>query len=784
MNNKNIEASSASEPAERSHQGTYEDLYQTMTQGVVFQNADGLVISANPAAERILGLSFAEMCDRTSHHRSWQTLREDGSELPGTEHPAMLALASGKPVTGTTMAVYNQQLGQHRWLEVDAVPQFRPGESSPWQVYTTFQDITERKISREALRQSEERFRLTFQTSPDAVNINRLEDGLYVDVNNGFCTLTGFSRDEVIGRTSAEINIWQNPGDRQRLVEGLRTHGVVDSMEALFRRKNGFIGQGRMSARVLQLHGVPHIISVTRDITEQTAAIQALRHNEELLESILRTAPTAIGVVQDRVFVLVNERICAMTGYERKELLGQSSRMLYLSDDDFAYVGREKYRQISEHGMGTVETRWRCKDGRIIEIFMSSAPLSGEDFSKGVTFTALDISEYKQSQADREKLQAQLIQAQKMESVGRLAGGIAHDFNNMLGVILGRSELLLATLPPTESLFLSIKEIEKAATRSADLTRQLLAFARQQTIKPRVIDLNSTIEGMLTLLRRLLGENINLHWKPDGSLPNINIDPSQLDQILANLCINARDAIAGHGHIVIETATAQVDRKFCDAHIGLTPGDYVLLTVSDDGEGIPESVIEKIFEPYFTTKDLGKGTGLGLATIYGIIKQNRGHITVESRLDHGSTFKIFLPQHQGEVVPDSSASQSTAPRKSGETILLVEDDLAILAMTEIMLHHLGYTVLTAPDPDTALQVAAGYDGIIHLVLTDVIMPKMNGQDLYQRLYSHRLASKVLYMSGYTADIIARHGVLESGIEFLQKPFTQDQLGEKIRSILD
>lgn len=783
-NSESIAAPSASEPAERRHQGTYEDLYQTMNQGVVFQNADGLVISANPAAERILGLSFAEMCTRTSHHRSWQTLREDGSALPGDEHPSMLALARGKAVAGTILAVYNPQLRQHRWLKVDAIPQFRLGESNPWQVYTTFEDITERKKSSEALRQSEERFRLTFQTSPDAVNINRLEDGLYVDVNNGFCALTGFSREEVIGRTSAEINIWQNPADRQRLVEGLRSRGFVDGLEALFRHKNGSIGHGRMSARILHLHGAPHIISVTRDITEQTATIQSLRHNEELLESILRTAPTAIGVVRERVFVLVNERICAMTGYARNELLGQSSRMLYLNDDDFVYVGREKYRQISAHGIGTVETRWRCKDGRIIDILMSSAPLSTKDSSKGVTFTALDISEHKQSQADREKLQAQLMQAQKMESVGRLAGGIAHDFNNMLGVILGRSELLLAALPPTESLYREIKEIEKAAKRSADLTRQLLAFARKQTINPRVIDLNGTIEGMLELLQRLIGENISLLWKPGLNLPRINIDPSQLDQILANLCINARDAITGQGHITIETTAAHIDQEFCDTHVGLAPGDYVLLSVNDDGEGIPDTVLDKIFEPYFTTKDLGKGTGLGLATIYGIIKQNKGYITVDSRPGHGCAFQIFLPQHQGEDVPETAVGQQTTSHRGGETILVVEDDLAILAMTEIMLHHLGYTVLTAPDPDTALHVAARHDGAINLLLTDVIMPKMNGQDLYQRLASQRLADRVLYMSGYTADIIAPHGVLQSGIQFLQKPFTQDQLGEKIRSIFD
>lgn len=759
-------------------------LFMTMTQGVVYQSAEGRIIAANPAAARILGMDFTEMRERTSLDPAWRTIREDGSELPGAEHPSMLALMRGEPILGRVLGVYNPERRQHRWLTVDAVPRIRRGETRPWQVYTTFQDITERKQTEEALRLSEERFRLTFQASPDAVNINRLVDGLYVEVNEGFCKLTGFSREEVVGKTSAEMNIWHNPDDRLVLVQGLREKGSYNGLEAKFRRKDGRIAHGRMSARVIQLNGIPHILSVTRDVTDETEAIAALSDNKNLLDSILRTAPTAIGVVSNRVFIMVNDRICTMTGYSKEELLGRSSRMLYQDDAEYEKVGLEKYRQISASGIGSVETRWQCKTGEAIDILLSSSPLDPVNLALGVTFTALDISEGKRAAVDKEKLQAQLAQAQKMDAVGRLAGGIAHDFNNMLGVILGRAEMLVAKTDPEGELFKELQEISKAAKRSADLTRQLLAFARQQTINPKVLDLNHTLKSMLLLLRRLIGENIELAWRPGRMLPSIKMDPSQLDQILANLCINARDAISGVGKIILETDTVTLDEEYCATRSGCVPGRYVLLVVSDNGVGMAKDVQEKIFEPFFTTKNLGKGTGLGLATIYGIVKQNKGYVNVYSEPGQGTTFRIYLPEFHGQLDTLKKEARTNIMSTGRETILLVEDEQAILDMTEKMLLHLGYTVLAASTPHKAIEIASQHSGVIDMVLTDVVMPRMNGWNLSQQLMLLQPKMKPLFMSGYTANVIAHQGVLDEGVRFIEKPFSQQALGRKIREILD
>jgi len=762
---------------------TYYNLFLTMAQGVVYQAANGAIIRANPAAERILGLPFEAMMGRTSLDPRWHTLKENGEILGGADHPAMLALKSGKPVLHRLLGVYHPEEDRHRWLLVDAIPEFSDGENRPFQVLTIFTDITERRMAETALQQSEERFRLTFQASPDAININRLSDGMFVDMNEGFTVLTGYSREEVLGRTSFEIDIWRDPDDRRKLVEGLRRDGFYNDFRATFRRKNGEFGHGRMSARIIRLAGMPHIISVTRDITEQTGTLEALRASENLLASILRTAPTAIGVVSNRVFVAVNDRMCAMVGYTKEELIGKSSRMLYVSDEDYTFVGTEKYRQITAQGTGTVETRWQRKDHEVIDILMSSSPIDPKDLSAGVTFTALDISERKRAEAEREKLQGQLLQSHKMESVGRLAGGVAHDFNNMLGVILGHTEMLLLKTKPELPLYGDLQEIQKAAGRSADLTRQLLAFARKQTITPQVLDLNKTVEGMLNLLRRLIGEDIDLAWLPGRKLWPVHIDPSQLDQILANLCANARDAIVGCGKVTIETQCVEIDETYRAGHCEAVIGEYVLLAVSDNGVGIDKDAMEKLFDPFFTTKELGKGTGLGLAMIYGIVKQNNGYIYVYSEPGQGTTFKIYLPRYRGDAAAVAKSEQRAMPGRGHGTILLVEDEPAILKMTETMLCQLGYKVLPAASAGAALVLAEKHGGEIDLLLSDVVMPEMNGRDLAKVLSTMLPGLKCVFTSGYTENVIAHHGVLDAGMHFIQKPFTLEGLAAMIKDVL-
>jgi signal transduction histidine kinase/CheY-like chemotaxis protein len=394
-----------------------------------------------------------------------------------------------------------------------------------------------------------------------------------------------------------------------------------------------------------------------------------------------------------------------------------------------------------------------------------------------------DITERKRREDERERLQGQVHQAQKMESVGRLAGGVAHDFNNMLSVILARSEFALEALDPADALYDDLKEIQQAGQRSADLTRQLLAFARMQAAVPRVLDLNDATDRMLNMLRTLLGENVSLLWRPGDDLWLVRVDGSQIDQILANLCVNARDAIADVGTVTVETANVTFDESSCAGHPERRVGEFVLLAITDDGHGMGEEVREHIFEPFFTTKQLGQGTGLGLATVYGIVQQNGGFISVRSEVGEGATLSVHLPRYYGQAQDDVPSFAEDRPRSRGETVLLVEDEAAILRLGRTMLERLGYEVLAAATPGEALRLAEQHAGRIDLLVTDVVMPEMNGRRLAERIGALVPDLKCLYMSGYTADVIADQGVLTEGIHFIQKPFTINGLAESVRTAL-
>jgi CheY-like chemotaxis protein len=367
--------------------------------------------------------------------------------------------------------------------------------------------------------------------------------------------------------------------------------------------------------------------------------------------------------------------------------------------------------------------------------------------------------------------------------VGRLAGGVAHDFNNALSVILGHAEMALKRINPTDDIRRDLETIIDATLRSAKLTRQLLAFARKQAIAPKVLDLNDAVAGMLKMLRRLIGEDIQLAWVPGAALWPVKLDPAQIDQLLANLLVNARDAIGGVGKVTVETQNATMDEASCAGQAGGVPGEYVLLAVSDDGCGMAKDVLDHLFEPFFTTKPVGQGTGLGLATVYGIVKQNSGLINVESEPGKGTTFKLYLPRAVGEVPDAQAARVAPEPRGHGETILLVEDEPAMLAVGAETLADLGYSVLIAGRPSEALKAAQAHAGEIQLLITDVVMPEMNGKDLAARLAESRPGMRCLFVSGYTADVIATRGVLDEGVRFLQKPFSRRDLAVKVREAL-
>jgi PAS domain S-box-containing protein len=499
-----------------------------------------------------------------------------------------------------------------------------------------------------------------------------------------------------------------------------------------------------------------------------------LRESEEKYRLIFENSPLGLLHFDEKgVITACNDIFVNIIGSSRKVLIGLD--MLQLPDKKLvaavkeALNGHHQYYEDNYHSV-TAE-----KVTPIRALFAAIKDSDGH-FLGGMGIIE-DVTE-------RKRLQAQLIQAQKMESVGRLAGGVAHDFNNMLSIVMGYTEMAMEKVDPGQSIFADLEEVRNAARRSADLTRQLLAFARKQAITPKVMNLNTTVEEMLNMLRRLIGEDINLLWHPAKDLWRVKLDPGQVSQVLANLCVNARDAIDGVGSVRVETANVTMDEAHCRDLGGAIPGEYVCLVIKDDGCGMDKKIADKIFEPFFTTKEMGKGTGLGLATVYGIIKQNNGFIYAHSEPGQGTVFTMYLPRYvsQSEKTDQQQAVISVA--HGSETILLVEDEPAILRMAEMMLQRLGYLVLAAISPGAAIDLAEKHAGEIHLLMTDVVMPEMNGRDLARKLLSLYPDLKRLFMSGYTADVIAHQGVLDKGINFIRKPFSKKELEAKLREVLE
>jgi PAS domain S-box-containing protein len=645
-------------------------------------------------------------------------------------------------------------------------------------------DITERRRAEEGLRISEERFAKTFRASPDAILLTTVPDGRIVEVNEGMVRISGYTVEEMLGRTTTDLGLWADPSSRDRYMALVRKDGRAVNFETTFRIKSGAVIEGLISGEVLQLRDGPHFLSVVRDVTERKRAEEALRVQTTYLQELFEGAPEAI-VVLDKSDVVqrVNREFARLFGYAPHEAVGRKINDLIVPTDRKS-EGAEATAQVAAGKHLSFETIRQAKDGRRIHVSVLGNPIGLGPDQLGVYGIYRDITERRNAEDERERLQAQFLQAQKMEAVGRLAGGVAHDFNNMLQVMLGHVGMVLSRLSPADPLRGDLEEARKSALRSADLTRQLLAFARKQVVQPKVVDLNETIEGMLSMLRRLIGEDITLSWKPAGNLWMVQIDPSQVDQMLANLCVNARDAIEGVGEVTIQTENIRLDGESGTDHAGTPLSGYVMLTVSDTGCGMSTEVQAHLFEPFFTTKGIGEGTGLGLATVHGIVKQNGGSIEVHSEVGKGTTIKILLPRHEGEEKNRQQDSQGGAVRGRGEMVLFVEDDEAVLGMGVRMLETLGYRVMSTVSPEEGIRCAEEHGGEIDLLITDVVMPGMNGRELARRMEEVKPGVRSLYISGYTADVMARRGVLEEGVRFLQKPFTMEALARKVREALE
>jgi len=694
-------------------------------------------------------------------------------------------------------------------------------------LYDTVQhELSERRRAEAALRESRQFLADLIENSGAIVFVKDCE-GHYQMVNRQWETVTGLSRQQVIGKTDATLfPDFEGRVFRQNDLEAMESGKPIEKEEVL----SGPQGLRHFISIKFPLRDeagrVNGVCGMATETTAYKKAEAIRRLDESRLETQLRLShmtgasldeiaafalEEAVRLTQSEVgyvaFANEDETVLTMHAWSSEAMrqcrTKETPREFVVSQTGLWGESIRQRRAVltndydaSPSKKGTPEGHVQVRrhlgvpifDGDRIVIVAGVANKSepyGEAEIRQLTLLMngmWQILKRQRAEQERQKLHAQLLQAQKMESVGRLAGGVAHDFNNMLQAILGNANLALQDLPPNSSLHDNLEEIRQSAERSAALTRQLLAFARKQTIAPKVLDLNETVAGMLKMLRRIIGENIDLAWLPGSNLWPVKMDPSQIDQILANLCVNARDAISNTGQVAISTENAVLDLAYAASLQDCAPGDYVMLAISDTGHGMNADQRSHLFEPFFTTKQVGKGTGLGLATVFGIVKQNAGAIDVYTEPDQGTTFKIYLPRTQ-------APAESTPPAASkilggSEIILLVEDEKQILNLGLRILRQKGYTALAASTPEEAQKLAAEHAGPIHLLITDVVMPHMNGKELYAQLQAYHPNMQCLYMSGYTADVIASHGVLDEGVHFLQKPFSVELLTRRVREILN
>jgi two-component system cell cycle sensor histidine kinase/response regulator CckA len=645
-------------------------------------------------------------------------------------------------------------------------------------LYTIYQYLLIHRIRRQ-LVDREELFHLISENAADMIAVVDME---------GRRIFNSVSYQKVLGYSPAELQASSgfeqiHPDDRERVkhaaAEARRT-GVGKTLEYRLRHKNGsWLVLESTSSVIQNADGQPEkLVIVNRDVTERKKADESLRRLETGFRSVVEDAPYGIYRANTAGrFLQVNPALKKMLGYETTEELLDKD----LPGEIFRYP--EEYQRLTELLIRTeeikdLEMEWKRKDSTPITVRCSGRRVNEEN--GGLAY----FEAFAEDVTEKRILERQLRMAQKMEAIGRLSGGIAHDFNNLLGVIIGYSRVLKRELGASNPLAEHALEIEKAGQRAASLTKQLLAFSRQQVLSPAILNLNTLASDMEKMLPQLLGEDIEVSLVLDPKLGNVKADQSQLEQVIMNLAVNARDAMPDGGKLKIETSNAELDQAYVRNHPGSKIGSFVLLAVTDTGTGMDAATLTHIFEPFFTTKELGKGTGLGLATVYGIVKQSNGYIGLESAIGKGTSFQIYLPRYAGQAVADELKTDSPDNLRGSETILLVEDSEPLRKLAKSFLDSRGFQVLSAESGEDALEVAKRFGGPFDLLLTDVVMPGMNGRILAENLLLRQPGIKVLYMSGYTDSFIAGHGVLDPGIHLLHKPFIEEVLIRKVREVLD
>ena len=644
-------------------------------------------------------------------------------------------------------------------------------------IYTLYQQLQINRMRRK-LVEGEELFRLITENAADMIAVVDME-GNRIFNSAAYQKVLGYSPAE-LKSSSSLAQIHPDDVDKvKKAADEARRTGIGLPLEYRIRHKDGSWRDLESTASVIRnAKGEPEkLVVVNRDISDRKRSAEALQRSEASFRAVVEDAP--YGIYRASLaghLVLVNPALEKILGYSREELLHAN-----LPTDIFRLPSEhEKFNQtvVHEQYFKDVELEWKRKDSTPITVRCSGWPV--KDGNGSVAY----IEVFAEDVTERRVLERQLRMAQKMEAVGRLSGGIAHDFNNLLGVIIGYSQVLKRSLGPASPSFEHAEEIEKASQRAVSLTRQLLAFSRQQVLDPAILNLNTLVSDMEKMLPRLIGEDIVLRFDLEPTLGQVKADPGQIEQVIMNLAVNARDAMPNGGKLTIETANVELDVAYTRQHPGSRVGQYVMLAVTDTGTGIDPEIQSQIFEPFFTTKERDKGTGLGLATVYGVVKQSGGYIALDSEKGKGARFSVYLPRVEQTVTKEEQKDASDSNVRGSETILLVEDAEPLRKLAHMFLQESGYDVLTAGDGAEALETARHCSRPIHLLLTDVVMPGINGRVLAERLRPMQPGMKVLYMSGYTDSFIAGHGVLEAGTHLLHKPFTQEALAKKVRELLD
>ena len=631
----------------------------------------------------------------------------------------------------------------------------------------------ERDRAEQQLRDSEEQYRILFDSNPLPMWVFDRETLAFLAVNEAAVSHYGFSQHEFLAMTILDIRPKENiPAILQAVSKPYEGFSRVPLSKHL--KKDGTLIDVEITSHSVIFRGRPAELILAHDITQQKRNQERLRQSDEIFAKVFRASPLAITIstVAEGRYLDVNDAFSQIMGYTREQIVGRTTQELNIwldPGDRFAII-----RELEAIGrVAAFQSKFRTQAGniRLVEVSAELIELDGETCLLAIT---RDVTEAK-------GLEEQFLQAQKMEAVGRLAGGVAHDFNNMLGVIIGYSELLQGRLEPGPQRK-GVDEIKKAAERASGLTRQLLAFSRQQVIFPRVLNLNTVVDNLSNMLLPMIGEDIDLVITPGTSLGSVRAHLSQVEQIIMNLVVNARDAMPQGGKLIVSTSNAELDEAYASHHPPARPGSYVLVSVSDTGTGISPEILPHIFEPFFTTKQPGKGTGLGLSVVDGVVNQSGGYVSVYTEPGRGTTFKVYLPRVDEEATAEHDQAQCPPHRGSG-TILLVEDEEPLRTLMAGLLEDNGYRVLQASDGDEAIRQAK-LQSSVDLLLTDVVLPRLNGRELGIALQGFLPNLKVLYVSGYANELITQHGVLANEGAFLEKPFTKNSLLNKVSAILE